>query len=66
MNRLTPNEVELLDRLSRGQTIPEIATAWGRTPSLVYRTFRSARLTLDARTDLEAMARWARNGHGPH
>ena len=63
LNTLTPNATDLLDRLSRGQTIPEIAAAWGVTPSLVYRTFRSVRLALGARTDLEAIARWARNGH---
>ena len=63
MNKLTPNEIELLDRLAGGETIPEIAADWGRTPSLVYRTFRSVRLALGARTDLEAMVTWARNGY---
>ena len=63
MNTLTPNGADLLDRLSRGQTIAEIAAAWGVSPGLVYRTFRRVRLALGARTDLEAVVKWARNGH---
>ncbi len=63
MNGLTPNSADLLDRLAGGETVPEIAAAWGRTPSMVYRSFRGVRLALGARTDLETIARWARNGH---
>ena len=61
MNKLTPNEVEILNRLAGGETVSEVAATWGRTPSLVYRTFRRARRALGARTGLEAIARWARN-----
>ena len=61
MNGLTPNSADLLDRLSRGETVAEIATAWGVTPGLVYRTFRRVRLALGVRTGLEAIATWAHN-----
>ncbi len=63
LNGLTPNGADLLDRLSRGETVAEVAATWGVTPGLVYRTFRRVRLALGARTDLEAMVKWVRNGH---
>lgn len=62
LNTLTPNGNDLLERLSRGETVAQVAVAWGVTPTIVYRALRRSRAALGARTDLEAMARWARNG----
>jgi transposase-like protein len=52
-----------MGRLSKGETIAEVAADWGVSPRSVYRMAVQARLALGARTNREAMARYARNGY---
>ena len=64
-NGLPPNGADLLERLASGETISEVAVAWGLSQRAVYKTLERVRSKLDARTDCEAIAVWVRNGHHP-
>ena len=52
-----------MNRLANGEKIAEVAADWEVSPRSVYRTLVQTRLALGARTDLEAMVTWARNGY---
>lgn len=62
MVNLTRSEAELMDRLSKGEKVAEIAADWGVSPRSVYRMSVQARLALGARTNRQAVATYARNG----
>ena len=61
-NGLTPGGVDLLERLSHGETISEIAVVWGLSQWAVYKTLSLTKAKLGARTACEAVALWVRNG----
>lgn len=63
MGKLPADAAELLARLANGETIVEIAAAWGVSPRSVYRMAAQARVALGARTNREAMVKYARNGY---
>ena len=55
--KLSPNEVEALQRLAQGDTVADIADAWGKSPASVYQTVAQARNRLGARTTVQAVVR---------
>ena len=55
---LTPNEADALERLARGELVREIAAAWHRTGTVVYRTLTTASQALGAQTYYEAVSIW--------
>ena len=64
-NGLPPNGADLLERLASGETISEVAVAWGLSQRAVYKTLERVRSKLDARTDCEAIAVWIHDAHQP-
>ena len=52
----------MLERLSHGETISEIAVVWGLSQWAVYKTLSLTKAKLGARTACEAVALWVRNG----
>ena len=62
-NGLTPDGADLLKRLASGETVSEIAVAWGESQRSVYKKLERVRSKLGARTDCEAIAKYAHNGY---
>ncbi len=54
--KLTPNEVEILSRLTEGEAVAEIAESWGRSKTVIYRQLETARRDLGAKSDAHAVA----------
>ncbi len=56
--KLTPNENEVMARQAAGETVNDVAESWGVSKTVVYRARQQAQRKLDARTHLQAVARW--------
>lgn len=65
LSNLTPDAAQLMARLARGEKVTEIADDWGVSPSTVSRLAARTRVALGARTNREAMVKYARNGYKP-
>ena len=59
--RLTPNEREILQRISEGDSIADIAEAWGRSKTVVYRQLEAAEKALKAKSPAHAVALWLKS-----
>ena len=57
-SQLTPNETDVLLRLTRGETVKDVADAWWVSKTVVYRTLERARAKLGAATSYHAVAIW--------
>lgn len=62
--KLTPNENEVMARQAAGETVNDIAESWGVSKTVVYRARQQAQWKLDARTHLQAVARWVEASAG--
>lgn len=64
MAQLTPNGVDILGRLAVGDSVADIARAWGVSGTLVYAQLARAREALGARSDCHAIALWLNGQRG--
>jgi len=55
---LTPNETDIFGRLACGETVKDVADAWGCSKTVVYRSLERARAKLGAATSYHAVAMW--------